>query len=68
MDKQLAKLLVIVAKEPVPGKVKTRLFPKLSPAVAADLYRCFLHDRIQEVSTLNGVDRAIAYTPEDARR
>ena len=67
MDKQLAKLLVIVAKEPVPGKVKTRLFPKFSPAVAADLYRCFLHDRIQEVSTLNGVDRAIAYTPEDAR-
>lgn len=67
MDKQLEKLLVIVAKEPVPGKVKTRLFPKFSPAVAADLYRCFLHDRIQEVSTLNGVDRAIAYTPEDAR-
>jgi len=67
MDKQLAKLLVIVAKEPVPGKVKTRLFPKFSPAVAADLYRCFLHDRIQEVSTLNGVYRAIAYTPENAR-
>jgi len=67
MDKQLEKLLVIVAKEPVPGKVKTRLFPKFSPAVAADLYRCFLHDRIQEVSTLDGVDRAIAYTPEDAR-
>ena len=67
MDKELAKLLVIVAKEPVPGKVKTRLFPKFSPAVAADLYRCFLHDRIQEISTLNEVDRAIAYTPEDAR-
>ena len=67
MDKQLAKLLVVVAKEPVPGKVKTRLFPELSPAVAADLYRCFLHDRIQEVSTLNEVDSAIAYTPEDAR-
>jgi len=67
MDKQLKKLLVIVAKEPLPGKDKTRLFPKFSPEVAADLYRCFLHDRIQEVSTLNGVDRAIAYTPEDAR-
>ncbi len=67
MKKQLEKLLVIVAKEPVPGKVKTRLFPKFSPAVAADLYRCFLHDRIQEVSTLDGVDRAIAYTPENAR-
>lgn len=67
MDKQLEKLLVIVAKDPLPGKVKTRLFPKFSPVIAAELYRCFLHDRIQEVSTLNGVDRAIAYTPEDAR-
>ena len=67
MDKQLEKLLVIVAKDPLPGKVKTRLFPKFSPVIAAELYRCFLHDRIQEVSTLSGVDRAIAYTPEDAR-
>lgn len=66
MDKQLEKLLVIVAKEPRPGKVKTRLFPKFSPLIAAELYRCFLHDRIQEVSTLNGVARAIAYTPESA--
>jgi hypothetical protein len=67
MDKHSAKLLVVVAKEPVPGKVKTRLVPALSPAIAADLYRCFLHDRIQEVSTFDEVDRAIAYTPEDAR-
>ena len=67
MNKKLTKLLVVVAKEPVPGKVKTRLSPELSPAIAADLYRCFLHDRIQESSTLNEVDRAIAYTPEDAR-
>ncbi|HSQ86606.1 MAG TPA: TIGR04282 family arsenosugar biosynthesis glycosyltransferase [Desulfobacterales bacterium] len=67
MDKQMEKLLVIVAKQPVPGRVKTRLFPKLSPEAAADLYRCFLQDRIKEVSSLNGVDRAIAYTPEDAK-
>jgi rSAM/selenodomain-associated transferase 1 len=66
MDKQFEKLLVIVAKQPVPGQVKTRLFPKLSPSAASDLYRCFLQDRIQEVSSFNGVDRAIAYTPEDA--
>jgi hypothetical protein len=58
---------VVVAKEPVPGKVKTRLFPELSPVDAACLYRCFLHDRIKEISTLNGIDRAIAYTPDEAR-
>jgi rSAM/selenodomain-associated transferase 1 len=67
MDKKLTKLLVVVAKEPVPGKVKTRLLPELSPVIAADLYRCFLCDRIQEISTLTEVDRTIAYTPEDAR-
>ena len=67
MDKQMEKLLVIVAKQPVPGRVKTRLFPKFSPEAAADLYRCFLQDRIQEVISFNGVDRAIAYTPEDAK-
>jgi rSAM/selenodomain-associated transferase 1 len=67
MDKKSAKLLVVVAKEPVPGKVKTRFIPQLSPAEAAGLYRCSLHDRITEISALNGVDRAIAYTPEDAR-
>ena len=67
MDKKSAKLLVVVAKEPVPGKVKTRFIPQLSPADAAGLYRCSLRDRITEISALNGVDRAIAYTPEDAR-
>jgi rSAM/selenodomain-associated transferase 1 len=35
--------------------------------MAANLYRCFLHDRISEISDLNGVDRAIAYTPKNAR-
>jgi rSAM/selenodomain-associated transferase 1 len=67
MYKQMEKLLVIVAKQPIPGWVKTRLFPKLSPEAAADLYRCFLQDRIQEVKSFKGVDRAIAYTPEDAK-
>ena len=67
MDKKSAKLLVVVAKEPVPGKVKTRLFPELSPEEAARLYSCFLQDRLREISALKGIDRAIAFTPEDAR-
>ena len=57
-----------MAKEPVPGKVKTRLLPDISSTEAADLYQCFLDDRLQEVSNLNGVDRAIAFTPEHARK
>jgi hypothetical protein len=60
-------LLVVVAKAPVPGQVKTRLIPHLTSAEAADLYRCFLEDRIIAMNSLRGVDLAIAYTPSDAR-
>ena len=59
-------LLVIVAKAPVPGEVKTRLYSDLSPAAATELYCCFLQDRIAEMGSLKGIDLAIAYTPEDS--
>jgi rSAM/selenodomain-associated transferase 1 len=60
-------LLVIMAKEPVPGQVKTRLSPELTPQEAAALYRCFLQDSIAEMGKIDGIDRAIAYTPATAR-
>jgi rSAM/selenodomain-associated transferase 1 len=67
MNGKLAKsLVVIVAKEPIPGKVKTRLSPEISAADAASLYRCFLIDRIKGIGALAGVDRGVAYTPEEA--
>lgn len=59
-------LLVIVAKAPVPGEVKTRLYSNLSPAAATGLYRCFLQDKITEMGSLKGIDLAISYTPEDS--
>jgi rSAM/selenodomain-associated transferase 1 len=58
--------VVIVAKAPRSGLVKTRLVPPLHHAHAADLYRCFLLDRIEQVATLGGVRRVIAYFPADA--
>jgi len=60
-------LLVVVAKEPVAGQVKTRLSPALSPEEAAALYQCMLADRLQEVGGLVGIDLAIAFTPANAR-
>lgn len=67
MDMPQARLLlVVVAKAPVPGLVKTRLTPRLSPEEAAGLYRCFLQDRIMTIAGLKGIDLAIAYTPADA--
>jgi uncharacterized protein len=67
MDKKHAKLLlVVVAKAPVPGEVKTRLTPEFTPEEAAGLYRCFLQDRIKAISALKGIELAIAFTPADA--
>lgn len=63
-DKQL---LVVVAKAPMPGEVKTRLLTKLTPEEATELYSCFIRDRINEISQLNGVDLAIAYTPAGSK-
>ena len=34
--------IVVMAKQPEPGKVKTRLCPPLTPGQAADLYEAFL--------------------------
>jgi hypothetical protein len=66
-QKQEKLLLVVVAKAPVPGEVKTRFSPHFTPAEAADLYRCFLQDRIKEIGKLKGIDLAVAFTPADAR-
>jgi hypothetical protein len=41
--------VVIMAKAPEAGRVKTRLCPPLSPAEAAELSRCFLLDTIERV-------------------
>jgi len=67
-ENRAEKLAVIMAKEPVPGKVKTRLTPPLSPSEAAELYRCFLQDRLLAMDALPDVDIAIAYTPANARK
>ena len=59
-------ILVVMAKAPLPGRVKTRLCPPLSASQAAAVYDCFLQDRLREMGDLSGCDRAIAYTPEAA--
>ena len=58
--------VAIMAKAPLPGQVKTRLCPPLSPDAAAGLYRCFLLDKIQQVRALERARPVIAYAPEDA--
>jgi len=55
--------VVMMAKTPRPGTVKTRLCPPLSPEDAAELYRCFLLDTIAKLGTCRQASLFIAYTP-----
>lgn len=59
--------VAIMAKAPRAGEVKTRLCPPLSLADAAELYRRFLLDKIEQVTSLRTASFAIAYTPAEAR-
>jgi rSAM/selenodomain-associated transferase 1 len=59
-------VVAIMAKEPRAGEAKTRLCPPLSHAEAAELYRRFLLDKIEQVRALDAARPAIAYTPADA--
>lgn len=45
-------LLILFAKAPVPGRVKTRLQPDFSPEQSAELHRAFVRDTLQ---TLHGM-------------
>jgi rSAM/selenodomain-associated transferase 1 len=60
-------LLIIFAKEPLPGQVKTRLSPPLSAAAAARLYHCFLEDILEEMGRLPDISLALAYTNSPSR-
>jgi rSAM/selenodomain-associated transferase 1 len=59
--------VVIMAKAPRPGAVKTRLCPPLSPEQAAELYRCFLLDTIAKLRTCRETSLFISYTPRSVR-
>ena len=53
------RVLVIMAKAPRPGAVKTRLAPSLSPAAIIDFYRCLLDDTLALARSLGEVEVAI---------
>lgn len=69
------KALVMFAKAPIPGEVKTRLCPPLTPDEAASLHGSFILDALERTSHLAkprrgkgrsgpaGIDRFVACTP-----
>jgi rSAM/selenodomain-associated transferase 1 len=53
------RVLVIMAKAPRAGTVKTRLVPSLSPEAVTDFYSCLLADTLTLARSLTGVEVAI---------
>jgi len=56
---QPSRTLVIMAKAPKPGMVKTRLTDCLSSPAATELYRCLLDDTLALANSLTGVEVAM---------
>jgi uncharacterized protein len=59
------RTLVVMAKAPRPGMVKTRLLESLPSAAATALCRCLLEDTIALANSLTGVDVAVMCPESD---
>src|SRR2546430_17130837 len=59
--------VALMATPPKRGGDKTGLRPPLSPEEAADLYDCFLRDKVEQVRALGSATGVIAFTPDDSR-
>jgi uncharacterized protein len=60
--------LVIIAKEPIPGRVKTRLHPPLSLVEAATVAAACIDDTIAGLAGLNATRRILFYAGENVPR
>src|SRR6201993_2682442 len=59
------RVLVIMAKAPRPGAVKTRLAPSLSPEAVTAFYCCLLDDTLALARSLSDVEVAIMCPDSD---
>lgn len=62
------RVLVIMAKAPRTGAVKTRLVPSLSAEAVIDFYSCLLEDTLTLVQRLSDVEIAIMCPESDAKK
>ncbi len=65
----MSGVLVVFAKQPAPGQVKTRLCPPFTPEQAAAFYACMLEDVLAttlRASAALGLDAVLAVQPPEA--
>jgi rSAM/selenodomain-associated transferase 1 len=60
-------VIAVMAKDPRGQDVKTRLAPRLPPALRSQLYQAFLADKLAAVRAVQGARCAILYTPSTSR-
>jgi len=63
----LAAQVMVIAKEPVPGQVKTRLTPPYTPAEAAELAEAALADTLAAVASAGVARRVLALAGSPGR-
>jgi len=63
-----APALIVVAKRPDPGRVKTRLAARLGDELAARLAEAFLRDTLAQCARIPFVRLVLAFAPRDAAR
>jgi len=59
--------LILFSKAPVPGQVKTRLVPPLSPVDSARLHDAFVRDALSRLSLSPDYETLLAYAPDSER-
>jgi rSAM/selenodomain-associated transferase 1 len=64
-SQNVSRTLVVMAKAPRPGMVKTRLAQSLPVEAVTELYRCFLGDTMALAHSLDGVEVAIMCPASD---
>jgi len=57
----MKRCLIVFAKEPIKGKVKTRLSPYLAESQCTELYKAFLKDIISIAQRIRCEERILAY-------
>lgn len=65
MAKFCENAVVLFARDPVLGKVKTRLSPFLDDETILQLYTCFLHDSLDKIRQVENADLFIGISPSN---
>ena len=65
MGKSHNNALIVFARDPILGKVKTRLNTFLDLKTICDLYTCFLSDSLDKICAIGSVDRFVGIYPSN---